>query len=103
MIDIVSITDGDLGFYDTQVPQAANILSVQLEALEYAPDLGIDLDYFLAEEFRFQNESFKAYLVQRLANYGINVSAVTDTLNSLYRNYTFQIVPTETDGGMIAR
>ncbi len=59
MTDIVSI-GADIGLYDSQSPRAANILSVQLGALEYAPTLGIDLAYFLQEDFRFQNESFKS-------------------------------------------
>jgi hypothetical protein len=102
MIDITSIDD-DLGLFDTQTAQAANILSVQEGSLEYAPDLGVDLKYFLSEDFRFQNESFKAYLIQRLANYGINVASVADVVEALHRNYTFEIVPTETEGGMVAR
>jgi len=102
MIDIVSIGD-DLGFYDTQVERAANILGVQLGSLEYAPDLGIDLDYFLSEAFRFQNESFKSYLVQILATYGINVASVGDQVENLFRKYTFNITPEETSTALITR
>ena len=102
MIDIVSVGT-DIGLFDTQTTRAANILSVQQGSLEYASDLGIDLKYFLSEEFRFQNDSFKAYLVQRLANYGINVASVTDTVENLFRQYTFNIPPAEVEGGMVAR
>jgi hypothetical protein len=102
MIDIVSVGD-DIGIFDTQNFRAANILSVQIGNLDYAPDLGIDLRYFLSEEFRFQNESFKAYLIQVLANYAINVASVIDTVENLHRQYTFNLVPAESDGGMIAR
>jgi hypothetical protein len=102
MIDIVSI-DEDIGFFDSQTTRALNILSVQVGALEYAPDLGIDLRYFLSEDFRFQNEAFKAYLVQVLANYSINVASVIEVIESLYVNYTFNLSPAETTTGLIAR
>jgi hypothetical protein len=104
MIDIVSATDGlDLGLFDTQAPRAANILSVQLDALEYAPDLGIDLAFFLSEDFRFQNESFKAYLIEVLANRGINVASLVDEVENLFSQYTFNLAPDETSTGLIAR
>lgn len=104
MIDIVSFEQGqDIGVMDTQVPKAANILSVQVLALEYAPDLGIDLKYFLSEDFRFQNDSFKAYLIQVLANNGINVSSVMDVVEALHRKYTFNLTPEETSTGLVAR
>lgn len=102
MIDIVSVTD-DIRFFDTQTTRAANILSVQLGALEYAPELGIDLRFFLQEDFRFQNESFKSYLVQVLANSGINVANVIETLENLLGRYTFELTPAETNGGLVAR
>lgn len=104
MTDIVSSHDGlDLGVYDTQAPKAKNILSIQLGSLEYAPDFGIDLKYFLSEEFRFQNDSFKAYLIERLANSSINVSSVIDTVEALYRTYTFNIEPEDGGGGLVTR
>ena len=102
MIDIVSVTT-DIGLFDTQTSRAANILSVQLGNLEYAQDLGIDLKYFLSEDFRFQNESFKAYLVQVLANKGINVASVVELIENLATHYTFNLTPAETEGGLVAR
>ncbi len=100
MIDIVSF-GADIGLYDTQAPRAGNILSVQLGSLEYAPTLGIDLRYFLREDFRFQNESFKAYLIQILAENSINVSSVLDQVSNLHRKYTFDLSPPETSGGLV--
>lgn len=104
MIDIVDITT-DIQFFDTQTTKAANILSIQIGSLEYAQDFGIDLKYFLDENFRFQNESFKAYLIERLANSAINVASVIDTVYSLYSKYTFNLArSTENNGGgLIAR
>lgn len=104
MIDIVSFNDGeDLGVQNTQVPRAANILSVQLGSLEYAQDIGVDLKYFLSQDFKFENESFRAYLIEVLANSGINVSSVTDLVNRLYNQFIFELAPEETDSGLVAR
>lgn len=103
MIDIISADENGLGVFNTQTSKAANILSVQLGSLEYAPDLGIDLRYFLAEDFKVQNDSFKAYLVEVLANRGINVVSVMDLVQSLSNQYTFNLAPEETSTGLIAR
>lgn len=104
MIDIVSATDGlDIGLYDTQTEKAANILSVQLGALEYAQNLGIDLRYFLEEGFRIQNESFQSYIVQVLANNGINVASVIPTIQALAETYFINLSPEETSSGFVAR
>lgn len=102
MIDIVSVNE-DLGLFDTQITRAQNILSVQVGSLEYEPDLGIDLKYFLSEDFIFQNESFRSYLIQVLANYAINVASVVETVDALSEKYTFNIPPSEPGSGLIAR
>jgi len=87
MIDIVDFDEDGMVTYDTQTERAANILSVQLGSLEYAPDIGIDLKYFLDQDVRFQNESFKAYLVQVLATWGINVANFTEDIETLATNF----------------
>jgi hypothetical protein len=103
MIDIISADANGLGTYDTQTPRAANILSVQLGSLEYAEELGIDLEFFLSEQFKFENEAFKSYLIEVLANRGINVSSVTELLESLFNQLTINIQPDEQSGGLLAR
>lgn len=103
MIDIVSQANGlDLGASDTQATKAANILSIQLGSLVYAPTLGIDLKYFLSEEFQFQNESFKAYLVEVLANNSINVASVTDIVDNLYSQYIFNLTGSSSESSLVA-
>ncbi len=103
MTDIVSNIQGlDMGIFDTQTCRAANILSVQLGSLEYAQGLGIDLKYFLSSDFRFQNESFRAYLIEVLANSSINVSSVIDIVDKLFHTYTFNI-SADDKSGLIAR
>lgn len=102
MIDI-SGTGDDIRTYDSVVPRATNILSVQLGSLEYAEDLGVDIKYFLSEDFQFQNESFKAYLVEVLTRNGINVASVTEVIENLYTDLKFELSPQESGGGLIAR
>lgn len=104
MIDIISAENGqDLVVYKTQTPKAANILSIQLGSLEYAQDFGIDLKYFLSDDIKFQDLSFKAYLVERLAQSGINVTSVLETFERLYKTFNFNISPEDNSGGMVAR
>ena len=102
MIDIVSVGE-DIGVFDAQTSRAANILSVQVGSLEYAPDLGVDLKYFLSEDFVFQNESFRSYLVQVLANFGINDSSVSETIDDLFLRYSFELSKSEQGDSLIAR
>lgn len=103
MIDIVTWSDGtDLGVSDTDVFRATNILSTQLGSLEYASDLGIDLAYFLNERVKFQDESFKAYLVRVLAIAGINVTDVSEIVHNLFSEYKITLSPVEQNDGLIA-
>ena len=102
MMDITGVSS-DLDLQDTNVMRARNILSVQLGSLEYEPDLGIDLDYFLSNNFEFQNESFKSYLIEVLANRGIDVASVIETIDNLYSTYVFNLSGSSESDGMIAR
>lgn len=103
MIDIVSADDKGLRVFNTQTQRAANILSIQLGALEYAPDFGIDLRYFLTESIEFQDDSFKAYMIQALATRGINVASLVEVINALDANYNINLSPAENTTGLIAR
>ena len=92
MRDIARIKDGeDLGLADTEAVKASNVLSVQLGTLEYAPDFGVDLSFFLDENFNFQKESFKAYLVQRLTEHQINVSRILETVQAFVSSFVFYV------------
>ncbi len=92
MKDIVSIQDGlDLGVADSVVSKAANLIAVQLGTLEYAPTFGVDKKFFLESPLQFQNESFRAYLIQRLTENQINVASVTEVLSNLFETLTFQV------------
>lgn len=103
MIDITTSDSDGMATYNTQTHRAANLLQVQIGALEYAPNIGIDLKYFLADDLKFQNESFQAYLIQNLAEKSINVANVFETVESLSSTYIFNLTPDETSTGMIAR
>jgi hypothetical protein len=104
MIDITSYneTTKDLNVYDTQAPKAGNILSVQIGSLEYAKDLGIDMNYFLSDQFRFQNESFKSYIIEVLANRGVNVANIESVINTLFTQLNIGVSPSETSTGLIS-
>jgi len=103
MMDIVAFDEKGMQLFDTQTEQAANILSVQLGALEYAPDLGIDLKYFLTEKIAFQDDSFKAYIVQALAQRGINVASLIEAIDWLESNYNIKLSPAENSTGLVVR
>lgn len=92
MRDLSIIEEGrDLELANTVLPKAVNVISIQLGDLEYAPNFGSDKRYFLEQPAFFQNESFKAYLVKRLTEHGINVSSVGEMIHSLFAEYQFNI------------
>jgi hypothetical protein len=102
MIDISSVST-DIGLLDTQTAKASNVLSVQLGSLQYAPTIGIDLAFFLSEDFAFQNESFKAYLIQVLAGHSINVASIPEVIDNLSKTYVVNLSPASNDKSMVAR
>lgn len=99
--DIVSTDGKDLGIARSDVSRAANVLSVQLGSLEYAPNFGIDLKYFLTSDFQFQNESFKAYCVERLLAHQINVVNALEVLRQLDKSFIFEIGDNDTGTELI--
>lgn len=104
MIDLTSFneTTQDLNVFDSQVPKAGNILSIQIGSLEYAKTLGIDMNYFLSDEFRFQNDSFKSYIIEVLANRGVNVANIETVVQTLFTELNVGLSPSETSTGLIA-
>lgn len=103
MIDIIGFDSSGMSTYDTQTERAANILGIQLGALEYWPEGGIDLRYFLTEPVEFQDASFRAYLIQILASWGINVASLSTDLEALFSNYLIKLSPQENNSGLIVR
>ncbi len=99
MKDISSFSDGDLVLLDTQTAKAANVFQVQIGDLEYSPEFGIDIAFFINPDLQFQNESFKSYLVQRLSENHVNVNQVTEVLEKLYLQYGFVVGDSETNTG----
>ncbi len=100
--DILTFEGADMGVSQSEAPRAGNILATQIGSLEYAPDMGIDLAYFLETEFSIQNASFKAYLVQRLLEQHINVVNVLDTIDRLATTYGFGIGQSKDTGSLIS-
>lgn len=103
MIDIVVNASGELDTFDTQVNKAQNILNIQLGSLEYWPEGGIDLNYFLSPQFEFQDKSFESYIVQVLANNGINVASLMTTSKDLYQQMLINLKAEDQSTGLIAR
>jgi hypothetical protein len=102
MKDITAVSEaGDLRIIDTIVPKAANVLQVQLGSLEYAPEFGIDIEFFLDPDLQFQNESFKAYLIQRLSESHVNVNQVIEALSTFVETLIFEVGSPESSGGLI--
>lgn len=90
--DILAIENGkDLGLAVTALPKAVNVLSVQLGDLEYATDFGVDKEYFLNSPYLLKTESYKYYLVERLARFQVNVAQIKDTIGALFEKYAFTI------------
>lgn len=102
MIDISSVGT-DIGILDTQTGRAANILSVQAGSLQYAPTVGIDLKFFLSEEFAFPNESFRSYVIQVLASHSINVASMPEIVENLFKTYVVNLSPASNDKSLVAR
>jgi hypothetical protein len=103
MMDIVELNEGeDMKVYDSIVSKAGNVLAVQIGALEYAQDFGVDLRFFLTTDFQLQTESFKAYLVQRLIEHQVNVAKVLDSVQTLVNKYNYLVGDTrQSNGGLI--
>lgn len=92
MRDIKDIQDGkDLIIEDSAAPKAANVVGTQIGSLIYAPEFGADLKYFLQSELEFQNESFKAYLIERLTLHQVNVAQVTELVESFTTTFNFKV------------
>ena len=99
--DIISFNGSDMGVAQDESPRAGNLLATQIGTLEYAQDAGIDLKFFIETEFKIQNASFKAYLVQRLLEQRVNVVNVLDTIDKLSTTYGFGIGTSSSSGGFI--
>jgi hypothetical protein len=91
--DIVSTEGDDLRISASDVPRAGNILSVQVGSLEYAPSFGVDTAFFLTSEFRLQNSSFQAHLIERLLAHQVNVVSVLSVLQQFQERLIFSIEP----------
>lgn len=102
-MDILEFKDGqDLTFGDSILPKASNLLRTQLGSLEYAPEFGIDIDYFVNNSIEFQNSSFKAYIIQKMSQNLINVIEAIEVLNDLFENLTLTVDGSrENTGGFI--
>ena len=103
MIDALTpMTGMDLPLANNVAPKAGNVVSTQLGSLDFAPDFGVDLVYFITDEFEFQAASFKAYLVQRLTQHKINVAQVVSILEGFTQKNTFTVGESTVPSGGIS-
>ena len=93
MIDLTIYNEisQDIEAADTITEKAKNLFETQIRALEYAQAFGIDLDFFLQEDILFLNESFKAYLLQRLAENSIDVTSLVEVSEAFVKRYSFYL------------
>jgi hypothetical protein len=92
MFDIIEALDAtDLRVEDSIAVKAKNLLQVQLGALTYATEFGVDLKYFLDSSFQFQNASFKSYLIQRMLQNRINVADVLTVVEKFFETFSWQV------------
>lgn len=101
----INIRDGvkDFEVFDTQVYKAKNILNTQVATLEYAQASGIDLEFFLAEGMSFQTESFNGYLVETLANQGVNVNNVRVLFDTFTETISIELAAPDSTTALISR
>lgn len=102
-LDIVSIQDGlDLGVAVSEAPRAGNILSVQLDSLDFAPTgFGTDVKYFFLSEHKFQPATFRAYCTEVLLQHQVNVVNVSQVVNTLFQTLGFNVGSSE-EGGIVS-
>lgn len=91
----------DLVFISSEVPRAANLIDVQLGALTYAPDWGVDKDFFLNPDFEIQSASFEAYLLQRMGFWGMNVANFAAKQGKFVREMIFNFAEPENGTAMM--
>ncbi len=92
MIDALTPVQGkDLPVQNSIAPKAGNVINIQLGSLDFAPDFGVDLAYFITDDFQFQAASFQAYLVQRLTQHKVNVAKVINVIQGFMQNNTFTV------------
>jgi hypothetical protein len=103
MIDIMEFneTTSDFSILNTDIKKAENVLTTQLGYLKFASDFGTDLAYFLSEDFVFQNDAFRSYLLQRLAQSGVDVSTVTNTFDNFISTYIINLSSKSESGQLI--
>jgi|SRR6478609_895232 len=102
MLDISQVPDGkDLVLTETLATKAANVVSIQIGDLEYAPNFGVDFRYFLTSNLEFQNQSFKAYIIQTLSQNQVNVSNAVEVVEALYERIIFSVGDSKVKRGLL--
>ena len=106
MIDMIGFDAGfnDITTENSDIHRAANILKTQLGRLNIykaVREFGVDLEFFFQDGLLFQNSSFRAYLVQRLAESQVNVSSILSSFEDFKDELLITLSNAETQSRVI--
>lgn len=102
MRDIVAIEMGkDLRIGESVAPKARNVAKVQRGSLEYAPEFGSDMRYFLEAPVEFQTAALMAHIVESLAKNQIGVSEAKEVLEEFETKFEFLVSESTTTEGLV--
>lgn len=91
----------DLEFVSSELPRAENLIGVQLGTLNYQPNWGVDLEYFLNPNYEIQAECFEAHLLQRIGFWGMNVIEFMHKQGKFVREMIFKFTATKDTNSMM--
>lgn len=91
----------DLEFVSSELPRAENLIGVQLGTLNYQPNWGVDLEYFLNPNFEIQAECFEAHLLQRIGFWGMNVIEFMSKQGKFVREMIFKFSASKDSNSMM--
>ncbi len=91
MIDIKSLGPDVKKDNDGDKYKAINLLSVQLQDKNYAPDFGVDLDFFINSDYQISPVTFVTHLMKRLTDHSISVKQVQNQIDDFIADVAINI------------
>lgn len=81
MLDIETLNNGGR-VIDSDLFKAQNLLTTQKGSLYYLSEFGINLDMFFSQNYNIQFESFKSYITDAMAQNGINIVGLGQSIET---------------------
>ena len=81
MIDVKSFGSDSAKDTKNDKYKALNLLAVQLREKNYAPDFGIDLDFFINSDYEITPKTFTTHILKRLSDYAVAVDRVENVVD----------------------